>query len=112
LDPVVKGTYPGDIVADLAAQGIELPVQDGDLAAISTPLDVLGVNFYRGSLFSGVTEDGAATDAEGLPVTRQVERDLPRTAMDWEITPTALTDLLVRLENDYGLPTVITENGA
>ncbi|PZT76901.1 MULTISPECIES: GH1 family beta-glucosidase [unclassified Streptomyces] len=112
LDPVVRGAYPADVVADLAARGVELPVRDGDLAVVATPLDVLGVNFYRGSLFSGVTEDGAATDADGLPVTRQVERDLPRTDMDWEITPTELTDLLVRLEHDYGLPTVVTENGA
>ncbi|MFJ8403792.1 GH1 family beta-glucosidase [Streptomyces microflavus] len=112
LDPIVHGRYPEDVVADLAARNIELPVQDGDLAAISTPLDVLGVNFYRGMQFSGVTEDGSPADAEGLPVVRVVERDLPRTAMDWEITPTELTHLLVRLEKDYGLPTVITENGA
>ncbi|WP_432079078.1 GH1 family beta-glucosidase [Streptomyces sp. YPW6] len=112
LDPLVHGRYPEDIVADLAAQHIELPVRDGDLAAIATPLDVLGVNFYRGMQFSGVTEDGSPVDAEGLPVVRAVERDLPRTAMDWEITPAELTDLLVRLERDYGLPTVVTENGA
>ncbi|MFI6120524.1 GH1 family beta-glucosidase [Streptomyces sp. NPDC051064] len=112
LDPIVHGSYPQDVVDDLAAQGIELPVQDGDLAAIATPLDILGVNFYRGALFSGVTEDGSPTDADGLPVVRGVERDLPRTAMDWEITPTELTDLLLRLQRDYALPTVITENGA
>ncbi|MBK3589168.1 family 1 glycosylhydrolase, partial [Streptomyces sp. MBT57] len=112
LDPIVHGRYPEDVVADLAARNVELPVQEGDLAAISTPLDVLGVNFYRGMQFSGVTEDGSPADAEGLPVVRVVERDLPRTAMDWEITPTELTHLLVRLEKDYGLPTVITENGA
>ncbi|WP_086779862.1 GH1 family beta-glucosidase [Streptomyces griseus] len=112
LDPLVHGRYPEDIVADLAAQHIELPVREGDLAAIAAPLDVLGVNFYRGMQFSGVTEDGSPLDAEGLPVVRAVDRDLPRTAMDWEITPTELTDLLVRLERDYALPTVITENGA
>ncbi|WP_098024878.1 GH1 family beta-glucosidase [Streptomyces sp. st115] len=112
LDPLVHGRYPEDIVADLAAQNIELPVRDGDLAAIAAPLDVLGVNFYRGMQFSGVTEDGSPLDAEGLPVVRAVDRDLPRTAMDWEITPTELTDLLVRLQRDYALPTVITENGA
>ncbi len=112
LDPLTHGRYPDDIVADLAVQHIELPVREGDMAAIVTPLDVLGVNFYRGMQFSGVTEDGSIADAEGLPVTRVVKRDLPRTAMDWEITPTELTDLLVRLEGDYGLPTVITENGA
>ncbi|MFJ9141535.1 GH1 family beta-glucosidase [Streptomyces griseus] len=112
LDPLVHGRYPEDIVADLAAQHIELPVRDGDLAAIAAPLDVLGVNFYRGMQFSGVTEDGSPLDAEGLPVVRAVDRDLPRTAMDWEITPTELTDLLLRLQRDYALPTVITENGA
>ncbi|MFD4220575.1 GH1 family beta-glucosidase [Streptomyces griseus] len=112
LDPLVHGRYPEDIVADLAAQHIELPVREGDLAAIAAPLDVLGVNFYRGMQFSGVTEDGSPLDAEGLPVVRAVDRDLPRTAMDWEISPTELTDLLVRLERDYALPTVITENGA
>ncbi|MEU2798808.1 GH1 family beta-glucosidase [Streptomyces sp. NPDC007117] len=112
LDPLVHGRYPEDIVADLAAQHIELPVGESDLAAIATPLDVLGVNFYRGMQFSGVTEDGSPVDAAGLPVVRAVERDLPRTAMDWEITPAELTELLVRLERDYGLPTVVTENGA
>ncbi|MEU8766587.1 GH1 family beta-glucosidase [Streptomyces griseus] len=112
LDPLVHGRYPEDVVADLAAQHIEMPVREGDPAAIAAPLDVLGVNFYRGMRFSGVTEDGSATGADGLPVTRVVERDLPRTAMDWEITPTELTDLLVRLQRDYALPTVITENGA
>lgn len=37
LDPIVRGSYPQDVVEDLAAQGIELPVQDGDLATIATP---------------------------------------------------------------------------
>ncbi|MFJ1744791.1 GH1 family beta-glucosidase [Streptomyces sp. NPDC088116] len=112
LDPLVHGRYPEDTVADLALRGVELPVRDGDLEIISAPLDTLGVNFYRGTLFSGVTEEGSPADADGLPVTRVVPRDLPRTAMDWEITPTELTELLVRLQRDYGVPTVITENGA
>ncbi|MEV8343458.1 GH1 family beta-glucosidase [Streptomyces niveus] len=112
LDPLVHGRYPEDVVADLALRGAELPVQDGDLEIIADPLDVLGVNFYRGALFSGVTESGSPADENGLPVTRGVPRDLPRTAMDWEITPTELTDLLLGLQEDYAIPTVITENGA
>lgn len=112
LDPLVHGRYPEDVVADLALRGAELPVQDGDLEIIANPLDVLGVNFYRGALFSGVTETGSPVDDNGLPVTRGVDRDLPRTAMDWEITPTELTDLLLGLQEDYAIPTVITENGA
>ncbi|WP_328536489.1 GH1 family beta-glucosidase [Streptomyces sp. NBC_00344] len=112
LDPIVHGSYPEDVLADLAAADVELPVREGDLEIISTPLDVLGVNFYRGTLFSGVSEDGSTVDPEGRPVTRAVPRDLPRTAMDWEITPDELTDLLLGLEDDYHLPTVVTENGA
>ena len=113
LDPLVYGRYPEDVVADLAAQGVHLPIRDGDLATISAPLDVLGVNFYSGAVFSGVDEQGRSVDADGLPVQRQVPRGVPVTAMDWEIVPECLTELLVRLGRDYpGLPMVITENGA
>jgi beta-glucosidase len=36
----------------------------------------------------------------------------PLTAMGWEIEPRGLHELLVRLDRDYGVPIVITENGA
>ena len=113
LDPLRHGRYPADVVADLAARGVSIPVEPGDLAVIATPIDVLGVNFYFGSLFSGVDERGRTHDDEGNPVDRVVPRGRPRTAMDWEIVPECLTDLLVRISRDYpGLPVVITENGA
>ncbi|MEU5723563.1 GH1 family beta-glucosidase [Micromonospora sp. NPDC047738] len=113
LDPLFHGRYPADVVADLAAEGVRLPIEDGDLAVISSPIDVLGVNFYFGQLFSGVDERGRERDDEGRPVRRVVRRDLPRTAMDWEIVPASFTDLLVRLSRDYpGVPLVVTENGA
>ncbi|MEU8263830.1 GH1 family beta-glucosidase [Micromonospora sp. NPDC048999] len=113
LDPVFHGRYPEDVVADLAADGVRIPVQDGDLAIISTPIDVLGVNFYFGQLLSGVDEQGRERDDAGRPVRRVLRRDLPRTAMDWEIVPDSFTDLLVRLSRDYpDVPMVITENGA
>ncbi|MFK3984751.1 GH1 family beta-glucosidase [Micromonospora sp. NPDC050397] len=113
LDPLVHGQYPRDVVADLAARGIELPVRDGDLEIISTPIDVLGVNYYFSTQHSGVDEQGRTEDAEGLPVDREVPFGRPRTAMDWEIVPEGFTELLVRLSRDYpGLPMVITENGS
>jgi beta-glucosidase len=113
LDPLVHGRYPQDIVADLAARGVKLPVQDGDLAVISTPIDVLGVNYYFSTLHSGVDEQGRTEDADGVPVDRAVESGRPQTAMGWEIVPEGFTKLLVRLSRDYpGLPMVITENGA
>ena len=113
LDPVLRGEYPQDVVGDLAAEGVRIPVQDGDLEVIATPIDVLGVNYYFGQLHSGVDEQGRDRDDDGKPVRRVVRRDLPRTAMDWEIVPESFTDLLVRLHRDYpGTPMVITENGA
>jgi beta-glucosidase len=113
LDPLRYGRYPADMVADVAAQGAALPVRDGDLAVISTPIDVLGVNFYYGQDFSGTDERGETVDADGRPVVRGVPPESPRTAMDWPVTPDRFTRLLTRLHADYpGLPVVVTENGA
>ncbi|MDX6210357.1 MAG: beta-glucosidase [Frankiales bacterium] len=112
LDPIVKGHYPVDLVDGLAGLGITLPVQDGDLEIISAPTDVLGVNFYFGSQISGVDEDGNTTDPQGYPVARHVPVGTELTAMGWEILPDWFTRHLVRLDRDYGLPMVITENGA
>ncbi|MET7968450.1 GH1 family beta-glucosidase [Micromonospora sp. NPDC005305] len=113
LDPVLRGAYPEDVVADLAAEGVRIPVEEGDLEVISSPIDVLGVNFYFGQVHSGVDEQGRERDDDGRPVRRVIRRDLPRTAMDWEIVPDSFTELLVRLHRDYpGVPLVITENGA
>ncbi len=113
LDPLVHGRYPADVIADLAAEGIEIPVQEGDLATISTPIDVLGINYYFSQKFTGYDEDGRTVGDDGLPISRTLPLDRPRTAMDWEIVPEGFTDLLVRISKDYpGLPMVITENGS
>nr|MDT0656679.1 GH1 family beta-glucosidase [Micromonospora sp. DSM 115978] len=113
LDPLRYGRYPVDVVTDLAGEGVRIPVEPGDLEIIAAPIDVLGVNFYFGSVFAGTDESGRTRDDQGRPVTRVVPRGRPRTAMDWEIVPECLTDLLVRISRDYpGLPMVITENGA
>jgi beta-glucosidase len=113
LDPLLRGQYPGDILDDLSTRGIKLPVVDGDLAIISEPIDVLGVNYYSSYRYSGVDADGRTEDADGNPVTEAVPFGRPVTAMDWEIVPEGFTQLLVRLSREYpGVPLVITENGA
>ena len=58
LDPIFRGAYPADLLddtADLTWQGGHWHdvVRDGDLAAISAPIDVLGVNYYHGDEVSG-----------------------------------------------------------
>ncbi|HEX9338867.1 MAG TPA: family 1 glycosylhydrolase, partial [Pseudonocardiaceae bacterium] len=113
LDPLVHGRYPADVVADLAGEGIELPVQEGDLAVIAAPIDVLGVNYYSAHRFAGTDEQGRTEDEHGRPVTRMVPRGAPVTAMGWEIVPQGMKQMLLRLTRDYpGVPLMITENGA
>ncbi|MFT7722376.1 MAG: GH1 family beta-glucosidase [Roseateles sp.] len=99
-DPVFKGSYPAEALADLGADAPR--VEPGDLDIIRTPIDYLGVNYYTRYIASATRPYDAA--AAGLPLTD----------MGWEIHPTGLTDLLCQMKADYGdaLPPVhITENG-
>jgi beta-glucosidase len=113
LDPLVRGSYPADVVSDLDERGVRLPAQDGDLATIATPIDVLGVNYYSAHRYSGTSEDGLTVDSDGHPYSRTVPHGSPVTAMGWEIVPHGMTELLLRLSREYpGVPLVITENGA
>lgn len=113
LDPLLRGQYPGDIMDDLSVRGIKMPVVDGDLAIISEPIDVLGVNYYSSHRFTGVDSSGRTEDEDGNPITVNVPLGRPVTAMDWEIVPEGFTELLTRLSREYpGTPLVITENGA
>ncbi len=126
LDPIFRGEYPADVRADLAHLAWEHNIQDGDLAVISTPIDALGVNYYHGEAVSAhPVEDQMSTMAPSerpkrspFPATEGVywhKRDLPVTAMDWEVQPEGLTRLLRRVHDDYTGETVrlsVTENGA
>ncbi len=103
MDPLVHGRYPEDVLVDIAERGAEIPVRSGDLEIISTPIDILGVNYYTSHVFK-------ATDDPANP--EVVPQGRPVTHMDWEIVPEGITGLLVRLQQDYGVPMVITENGA
>src|SRR5690606_25894801 len=54
LDPLLRGSYPLDVLADTAHLGLADHVADGDLEVISTPFDVLGVNYYHGQAVSHI----------------------------------------------------------
>lgn len=112
-DAVVKGAYPDDVLADLAPLGLPERIADGDLAVISTPIDLLGVNFYRDAVVTVGGPGVLPTPWPGSADVVFVERDLPRTGQDWEVTPDGLRRLLVDLDHAYpGLPLYVTENGA
>ena len=99
MDPLFKATYPADVLAHLGADAPR--VQAGDMAAIATPMDFLGVNYYS----RGVVSAAGPWDTK--------QSGLPLTDMDWEVYPEGLTELLVRLHHDYPVPPLfVTENGA
>ncbi len=111
LDALLRGAYPEDVVA-LAKPFGGFPVEEGDLRTIAAPLDWLGINYYH-DLILGLGEEDDALDPGAGSV---VEAPPPgeRTSMGWPITPTGLTDLLLRVRADWpGVPPMmVTENGA
>ena len=111
LDPLLRGAYPADMLADTAWATDWSFVQDGDLAEISQPLDAIGVNYYQPDVV-------AAGDGPQLPYPTpgpgawQPVRG-PVTGMGWSIDPDGLHEMLVRITRDYGaIPLYVTENGA
>jgi beta-glucosidase len=103
LDPVLRGHYPEDTTRRFAR--ILPTVEEGDLEAISAPIDFLGVNYYR----RHVVKAGASGSG---PVVVDVPEG-EHTAVGWEVYPDGLRELLVRLRDEYDPPPLyVTENGA
>jgi len=99
MDPLFKGSYPSDVLEHLAADAPQ--VAPGDMAAIATPMDFLGVNYYTRSVVSAVGAFDVKTSGKAL------------TDMGWEVYPEGLTELLLRLHRDYAVPPLyVKENGA
>ncbi len=101
-DAVFTGKYPRDM---WELYDYRVPrVGPGDMKIMSRPVDFLGVNYYTRAVIQhaqGNFLDGTRLRPEG-----------EYTAMDWEVYPRGLVDLLVRLTEDYDSPEMyITENG-
>ena len=126
LEPMLLGAYPADFVDDVREYDFESLIQDGDLAQIAQPIDFLGVNHYHDDQVSGrpVTtpqppsirpvEKPLSSPVVGSPFLTFPARDLPRTAMGWEVNPDGLRILLERLTATYDNlpPLYVTENGS
>ena len=79
--------------------------QPGDLAAIATPLDFLGVNYYSRAV--------VRAGEDGEPVAVDVVPPEKLTDIGWEVYPQGLYDLLVRVDREYAPRMIyVTENGA
>jgi len=99
MDPLFKGEYPADVWQHL---GGDVPqMHEGDMAAIATAMDFLGINYYTRGVVSASGAWSAQTSGKRL------------TDMGWEIVPEGLTELLLRMHRDWTLPPLyVKENGA
>ena len=117
LDPVYKGAYPQDqweryeeVVGPLEF------IRDGDLERIHQPTDYLGINYYSFRMMEAAPGDTPwpwrVIVPENVAVTGGFTGGVASTDAGTPIVPWALTDLLVRVRDDYGAPPImITENG-
>ena len=111
LDPILRGRYPEDVLADLEPIAGLAHIEDGDDKQIGQPLDLLGVNYYSRHVVRTATDrpNAAWVGADA----QAVHTGLPVTAADWEIDPAGLYDILTRVSREYQAPPLyITENGA
>jgi beta-glucosidase len=101
LDPVLRGSYPEDVLPHYE-QFLPEGTLD-DLPAIAAPIDLLGVNYYRRHV---VRANGSK------PVVVE-PANAEFTEMGWEIYPDGLYELLMHLHTEYETPPLhVTENGA
>ncbi len=111
LSPLLRGSYPDD--AELFYTGIADFgfVQPGDLAAISAPLDLLGVNFYEQHHVAAASDQipGKNDNVRGA---RKLAPEEPVTVGGVAIRPQALRAVLNRVHREWtSLPLWVTENG-
>jgi len=111
LSPLLRGAYPENAQEFWAGVTDFGFVLDGDLSAISQPMDFLGVNFYeQHRVVADPDHGGSASNivrgARKLPATP------PITAGKVAIRPDASYSVLTRVHRDWTtLPLWITENG-
>ncbi|MGH8889601.1 MAG: glycoside hydrolase family 1 protein, partial [Acidothermaceae bacterium] len=119
-EPLFTGAYPADVIDDTSHITDWAYVHDGDLEAIATPIDVLGVNYYQPALIAaydpadgrgGGRADGTWPGCESAQFLPRPE--LRHSNMGWPVDPEGLYELLMRLHREYPeMPVYITENGA
>ena len=118
LDSLFRGSYPADVrrrYEDLVGP-LDF-VQERDLEVIAVPNDYLGINYYAPRVMRAVPGrtpyPWEVVVPDDVPTTDGGTDGVPRTEAGTPIMPGGLTDLLLRVRDDYGdLPILITENGA
>ncbi len=122
LDPVLRGHYPADVLADLESVSGHGFIHAGDERLIGVLIDFLGINYYTRQIVRARrpgegprrAADGARDPAwVGSPDVIRVGTGRETTAMGWEIDADGLFDILTRVTKEYAVPVLyVTENGA
>ena len=107
LDPLFKAKYPEALMSDFAPH---LTIEAHDWQTITTPIDFLGINYYRRSLIQArIAHKEISPSAfvlSHVPASQYTE-------MGWEVCPQGLYQLLTSVQQEYKPPKIyITENGA
>lgn len=107
-DVQVKGEYPKFMIRYLEKKGIEVPIeQDAEILKAGT------VDFYTFSYYSSncVTVDNAKEKTSGNMLGGVKNPYLKVSDWGWQIDPTGLRYVLNKLNDRYGVPLMIVENG-
>ncbi len=112
-DPILRGRYP-DRMATWYGSLLDGIVRDGDLEAISAPIDFVGLNYYVRTHVRAVPGEASTSDPmDALPYRAEVPDGVPTTAMGWPVEPDGLSDFLVGFSAAHpSTPILITENGS
>ena len=100
LDPICLGKFPD--CGGTALEECVRQVTPEDMSIIHAVPDVLGYNIYNGN--------AVRTDGTGYAYVPRYP-GFPRTAMKWPVTPEVMNWGVGFLQERYGLPCYITENG-
>ncbi|MBX5456498.1 MAG: beta-glucosidase [Thermogemmatispora sp.] len=112
IEPLYCARYPEALFSALQVQPPAM--EASDLELIAAPLDFLGVNYYTRLLVR------AHAPANEGPISSRLAYETVApvpgssyTEMGWEVYPSGLKDLLLRLQHEYQPKAmVVTENGA
>ena len=104
LETVMNGRYPEAYLRGTVADRVE--IKDGDMEKIKAPLDFIGINLYSRAVVAHEPSDHHLAAKQIRGGSEEV------TDFGWEVVPQALSQMVLRIAQDYpGLPIYITENG-
>jgi beta-glucosidase len=106
LDPVFRGEYPAELLAELTNKGVMEGIDVSEIKNSSQPLDFLGINYYMRWVHEHIPDQPDAT-RNRFPANAEF------TDMEWEVYPQGLHDTLMRVHRECAPVAIyVTECGA